>query len=373
MNTKKILRPWFALSLLSGVVVHAQTNWKAQTGAFTNAANWNNGLPTSATDTFITNGTGALPSVVNLGPAQNGFVKNLTLNSFGTLNVGLGSSLSLFGPNFVNSGSLNIVAGSGTNSVLGLNANTTLSGGGTITLNSGDNNGQAYIQQQVGGANLTNVDNTIQGYGVIGNGGLKLINSTAGTILANAAGKTLLINGTGGLTNNGKMQVDGGSTMEVVGNLPNNGKIVLGASLAGAGHLIETGNYTQTNNATLLDTIGSPFLNGKFDVTGNITLGGILDIELLNGFTPTTGELFTLMDFSGTENGIFSSIIGSDLGDWSVLYNPGNNGQVDLEFVGRPNTAVPDSGSCAGLGAVILLALVFVSRNRRQGRSVGAQ
>ena len=731
MNTKAILRPWLALSLLFGGVVHAQTNWNAQTGSFTNPANWNNGLPTSATDTLITNGTAVLPSVVTLGPAQNGSVKNLTLNSFGTLNVSLGSSLNLFGANLADSGALNIFAGSGTNSILGLNASTTLSGGGTITLNSGDNNGQAFIQQQVGGANLTNTDNTIQGYGVIGNSGLKVINGAAGTILANSAGNTLtlngnagvtnagllaaanggtlnlavavtdntggtihagtgsavnigggsslttiqngtlstigtgviqnvgnawlrfitlssgstfqgnaasftlmdgtlanhgnfqinnatlatnasttftgggtvtlnnstikdffvgsiltnvdntiqgygdigngtglvvfnatagtiiansagntltldgtggvtnngllaaanggtlnlgnnnlnidntggtiragagstvllgnpslttitsgtlattgtgiienagnvwlrgvalsagstfqgdsgsltlvestmanhgnyqinnaslatnfnttftgggtvtlnnsvirdfifgstltntdntiqgygvignsglkvingaagtilansagntlLFNGSYGLTNNGTMQVDGGSTLKVVGDLPNNGKIVLGASFASAGDLIEIGNYTQGSSATLLDMISSPFLNGKFDVTGNIYLSGILDIELIDGFMPIYGELFTLINFSGTEYGTFSSIIGSDMGNWNVLYNPGNNGQVDLEFIGRPtNATVPEAGSCAWLLAVVMLAMIFVSRQPTQ-------
>jgi hypothetical protein len=59
--------------------------------------------------------------------------------------------------------------------------------------------GSAFIEQGVIGLTLTNVNNTIQGNGIIGNGGLAL--SNAGTIDANVSGQTLLLDGSGGITN----------------------------------------------------------------------------------------------------------------------------------------------------------------------------
>jgi hypothetical protein len=75
--------------------------------------------------------------------------------------------------------------------------------GGNITANGG-------AVQEFGGLTLTNSGNTIQGAGVIGNGALTVINGAGGTILANAGG-ILYINGTGGLTNSGTLQVNAGS------------------------------------------------------------------------------------------------------------------------------------------------------------------
>ena len=104
----------------------------------------------------------------------------------------------------VNKGAITVIAGNGyNNSVLQLQANTTLTGGGTVTLSS-DGTATAFIQQATNGLTLTNADNTIQGYGTIGNGGLTLAN--AGTINANVSGQTLTLNGTGGVNNTGTLE-----------------------------------------------------------------------------------------------------------------------------------------------------------------------
>ena len=108
----------------------------------------------------------------------------------------------------INNGQILLNGGGGTNTFLGLNANTTLQGGGTVTLSTAGGGGSAYIQQQVGGLTLTNVNNTIQGAGVIGNGGLALVNQA--TINANSSGQGLLFNGSGGITNSSLMEASGG-------------------------------------------------------------------------------------------------------------------------------------------------------------------
>jgi len=63
---------------------------------------------------------------------------------------------------------------------------------------------------------LTNTNNTIEGNGTIGNGGLTVVNGAAGTIYANGpSGTTLVVNGGGGLTNQGTLAVASADVLHV--------------------------------------------------------------------------------------------------------------------------------------------------------------
>ncbi len=60
-------------------------------------------------------------------------------------------------------------------------------------------------------------------------------------------------------------------------------------------------------------------------VTGNVTLSGTLNLNLLNGFTPTLGDEFVIMTFASL-TGTFST---TDLPDiapnaWDIVYNASN-------------------------------------------------
>ena len=111
--------------------------------------------------------------------------------------------------------------GGGYNAIVLLDsANVTLQGGGTVNMVVNGGGGSAYLQQAVGGVTLTNVDNTIQGAGVIGNGGLTLVNQA--TIDANSSGQGLLLNGSGGITNTGLMEASNGGTLQISGITVNN-------------------------------------------------------------------------------------------------------------------------------------------------------
>ena len=70
-------------------------------------------------------------------------------------------------------------------------ANLTLSGGGVVILNSGDDNGRAYIQAD-GSYTLTNGDDEIQGYGNIGNPAMAFVNGPHGSVDANVSGQALV-------------------------------------------------------------------------------------------------------------------------------------------------------------------------------------
>src|SRR5260370_16820150 len=81
--------------------------------------------------------------------------------------------------------------GAATNTFLNVANNVALSGGGTLTLSTTAGSGAAFIQQSGGNFTLTNVDNTIEGTGLIGNGGLPGLNSRGGQTTSNASGARL--------------------------------------------------------------------------------------------------------------------------------------------------------------------------------------
>jgi fibronectin-binding autotransporter adhesin len=200
----------------------------------------------------------------------------ITLSPGATYTAGNNTDLFVQG-SIVNGGNIQVNAAAN-NTILGLNANTTLTGGGTLTL-AESGGGAAIIQQETGGLTLTNTGNTIQGAGVIGNGGLTVVNGVDGTILANAAGQTLLINGSGGLTNNGALQVAAGSTMHVTSPFTN----FSGNTLTGGIYAV---NGTVPNPGTLqidaLGTTGGEIVNNASTIVLNGPTAEITDKSNLN-------------------------------------------------------------------------------------------
>ncbi len=278
---------------------------------------------------------------------------------------------------------------------LTLVGDTTLQGGGTVSLGGGAIDGTHV---------LTNVDNTIQGRGAIGDslGGFPtLINEAGGTINANLSAKVLDIFGvlttnagvmeaTGGgilvlntspLTNSGTVQVDSASTLQVLAPFTQTGgktqvdgtmlavfgENVSGGMVLGTGTI--NGNITMTGGAMQPGGASNPgvlVINGNYDsnaafnelingagngllvVNGSSTLesGALLNIELLGGFTPFVGETFTLMDFfSGTGTFANAPTTGfvMDGFNWTIAYNA-----TDIVLdAGSPvsTTPTPEPGS----------------------------
>ena len=175
----------------------------------------------------------------------------VTIN--GTYTSDTGSTTYLLGT-IANKGNIQVNAGGGNNTFLILNANTTLQGGGTVTLSTAGGVGNAFIEQASSGLTLTNVDNTIQGAGIIGNNGLSLVNQAGGTILANALSQTLLLNGGGSVTNNGTFQANSGSSLIVANPMTN---FTTPTTLTGGTYNVYSGTMqlpgnVNTNAATIL-------------------------------------------------------------------------------------------------------------------------
>ena len=315
----------------------------------------------------------------------------------GTYTGDVGTTTNILGT-INNQGNIQVNSGGGQNTALTMQSSVTLQGGGTVALANLGGSGVGRIESSLVGLTLTNVDNTVQGVGIIdgGPGALQILNQVGGTIRANTPGGTLELLNTS-LTSAGMVQVDAGSILRVT-NSPFTqtggrtqvdgllsatlGESVSGGMMLGTGTI--NGNVTMTGgtmrpggaNAPGTLTINGDFLqtgslfdeligstgNGLLMVNGSATLGHNtnLDIEFADGFTPFAGETFTLMDFT-TGAGFFlnapSSGFVMDGFDWTIAYSAND---IVLDAVspvtgegGGGGTSVPEPGS----GALLLSAL----------------
>jgi hypothetical protein len=194
---------------------------------------------------------------------------------------------------------LNAVANS---AILGLEGNTTLQGGGTVTLST-TGAGSSFILQEVGGSTLTNSNNTIQGAGIIGDGGLSLLNQAGGTILANVSGQTLALNGSGTTTNNGTFQANSGATL-TVSNLSNLAASILtgGTYNVFSGTMQLPGNIT-TNAATILLDGSKAALNNSL---GSNALAAFATNAAAGNFTIQNGANLTTSVAAFSNAGTFT-------------------------------------------------------------------
>ena len=169
---------------------------------------------------------------------------------------------------FTNRGGVTFGSNGGNGGItIGMVGNVTLNGGGTITMTSGsDITGD--------GGTLTNVDNTIQGFGSLGSDRIGIVNAAAGIINANASGQTLNVDpAAGGLTNAGLMEASNGGTLFL--NIDN-----------GQGFTNE-GEYRVNDGSTITATQG-----GVLNLVNGTLTGGTYTVL-------STGSAATTLGFGG--------------------------------------------------------------------------
>jgi len=312
-------------AFLTPILAVAQSDiWLGGTGNWSNASKWSAGVPTASSNVFIDNGK-AGASLVALD--VNGSAANLTIDSDDSLSFNNGFSLSFgssSGGTIQNAGHLNI---NSTGAATGLQVNLAiggamLTGGGMLTMSNNPNNVVGVF-----GGGLTNVNNTIQGAGQIGNTQMGLNNQ--GTINANIGGagaNPLIVDPAGTAGNTGTMEATNGGTLELQASFNNKGgkiqavgagsMVLLGPNTSfdggtlttSAGGIVGVTNNTNSEHAATLEGMtntvtnagtfevfdgGAAVLDGTISNTGSILLNGVSAATLLDVSGPTHAATLT--------------------------------------------------------------------------------
>ncbi len=135
----------------------------------------------------------------------------LTISTGSTYTASNNATTYLYG-SIVNKGLIQLNGGNGQNGNIAIGDAVTLSGGGTVTLDTTlTSGGDAYIYGN--GQTLTNTNDTIQGTGVIGDGSLALINGSVIDATPEGGTSTLNLNGSGNITNTGTLEATAGGVL----------------------------------------------------------------------------------------------------------------------------------------------------------------
>ena len=135
--------------------------------------------------------------------------------------------------------------------------NTTLQGGGSVVL-SGDPD-STIVTGTSSATRLSNVDNTIEGAGQLGQGSLMLVNQISGTIDANVTGKSLVIDtGTNAIVNRGTLEASDGGTLVIASTVLRQGMGLIDGGTLDVQQAINIGVSFTANGGTLqLDSSAS--------------------------------------------------------------------------------------------------------------------
>ncbi len=264
--------------------LQAQITWNGAGGDdnWFNGGNWIGGVAPNGTSTdamvggpspVLVNGNVDINSltvdaagIVNINQSQNldfGGTATTTLNNAGTINVGNNADFQ-FRNTVINSGDINVNAGT-SNSDIEIDAlGASLDGGGTVTLNGGN----AGING-LGGATLTIVDQTIQGQGSVGENTIGIVNQANGLIDANVSGEILNFDVNAvGATNAGTMQASGGGVLRIDGSIVDN---------TGGQITAHNGSAVRLNNSTITNGDLSSTGTGQIsvDISSNVNLADV--------------------------------------------------------------------------------------------------
>jgi hypothetical protein len=251
--------------------------WTVSSGGnWDSAPGWSDGIVPGVANTVEI----LLPVTVALSDAEA--AGNLVVASGATLDIVTGGSLTVAN-SINNAGMIEL-----NDPTLSIDGTVTLSGGGVVEML-----GPATFNLIVGvpntGATLINVNNTITGAGMIGqgDGNLTFNNEAGGTINANVSGQSIVIDTGNTAINAGLIEATNGGTVTIVDGMANSG--------------------TLAANGGVLDAMGS--ISGSD--TAIISSGGMLELGGADAQTITFSDASTLKldgssDFTGKVAGLAS-------------------------------------------------------------------
>jgi len=183
---------------------------------------------------------------------------------------------------------------------------------GTLKNVSGINNG-AGLAKTGPGVLYLNTPNTYGGPTTVGTGTLFVVNSS------------------GSATGSGILTVSSGATLAgpgLVGGAVTNHGFVSPEGFNGIpfGTLTLLDGYSQSQSGTLMIEIGSASELDELAVTGAASLAGTLDVTLLNGYQPSAGDTFTVLNASSITGTFDTTNLPALAGGlaWQVAYLTGH-------------------------------------------------
>ena len=189
--------------------------------------------------------------------------------------------------------------------------------------------GASLTFDQTANASYGGVLSGTGGFTKTGSGTLTLSGNSSYTGATTITGGALIV--TGAIdSRSGGVAVNGGGTLSGTGTITGAVTVNAGGTLAGiAGSTLTMGGLTLGNGASVNVTLGAPSNAALFNVTGNLTLGGTLNVTSQGDFG---AGVYRLIDYSGTltNNGlaIGSTPTGTSAGDFFV--QTALAGQVNL-------------------------------------------
>ncbi len=323
---------------ISNGTFDAQGTQHIQAGAVTVAASASN----ATTPVFLTVDGGAVmdagaltvgsatggASVANINTAGQIDAQSVTVAANGTINLLADALLSASGANSSNAGIISI---SGTGA---------LAGPGTIS-----NTGTIFA---VGGATIS----------------APVENNATGLVHVSGAGNVLF---SGNVANAGIITIDTGSaavftaTYSGAGSVTGAGTAFFDGTLSPGDPVKETfaGNVVLQSANNLVMQIGGTTAGSGYDqlvIAGSARLGGTLTVQLINGFTPTLGQTFQLIDppsILGTFNTLDLPTLSGNL-QWNTS---------DLNSGGLLTVTTPEP-ACLELAAVGAGLMLLVRRRK---------
>ncbi len=164
-----------------------------------------------------------------------------------------------------------------------------------------------------------------------------------GTIQADVSGGSITIEANGGaFQNSGTVNSSAGAISIETGSY---GTVNSGTLAAGpTGTLAITGPYSQCASGTFDEVLGGSTtgLYGQTSISGTASLNGNLNVSEANGFSPSTGNIFTFLTYT-SETGQFTNDTGLLLSDSTALQPAFSPTSVTLTTVINVVQATPTS------------------------------
>jgi YVTN family beta-propeller protein len=353
MNSNQAVTATFKLTAVTSCT-GTTDNWiGGASGNWSNPSNWSNGVPNGGGVNVCINDGNPTPSQVTLD--INASVGALYIDSGSSLTISNGQQLSAFG-NISNAGQI-FVNAAGNNTFLTMGAGVSLTGGGSVTLSKGGN-GTAALATSGGSQLLTNVDNTLQGTGVIGWNGLLLTNQAGGIINANTPSTGTLSVNTPITTNQGLLEATAGGTLGLQNSFNNLGGRILasgsGSTVQFISGSVQGGTLATASNGTLTTPGGNAFtLDGSSQ--GTLTIAGTYVVgngatTFLTGMINNTGAI----QVNAVGNNTFLTMSGgvSLTGGGSVTLSKGGNGTAAIATSGGSQTLTNVNNTLQGTGVI---------------------